>query len=86
MPFGVFIMGAPKRKRAGDASPRANEEGMHMPGEGLQVGHAILEREEFEHKPEMFCGKHFEELKGGATLEPEGGKKWLLRREVSGQP
>ena len=31
----------------------------------------------------MFCKKHFEELKGGATLELEGGTMWVPREQYT---
>ena len=34
-------------------------------------------------KPEMFCKKHFDELKGGTTLELEGGKMWVPREQYT---
>ena len=34
----------------------------------------------------MFCGKHSEELKGGTTLELEGGRKWLPREQFVAGP
>ena len=37
-------------------------------------------------KPDMFCGKHFEELKNGTTLELEGGKKWVPREQFVAEP
>ena len=61
------------------AGKRQREEGNSKPGNrknGCQVKDckwgAPFNKER--NKPEMFCKKHFDELKGGTTLELEGGK------------